>query len=140
MNRDVQQRLLDANGFAVKNLGPPAAARDATFTDNASVPTAIGRTGQAGANNSKAVEIARSGIDGAPIFDLRKHRFRRSGFDAVLLKAGQCPHGLEPLAWHSAKRHTTVAPAKAGVQAGTATAAASGVSRTSIPACAGMTA
>jgi hypothetical protein len=48
MSRDVQERPLDANGHAVRNLGAPTAAKDATFTDNETVPSAIGRTASAG--------------------------------------------------------------------------------------------
>jgi hypothetical protein len=54
MTRDRQRRPLDANGFPVTNLGAPSAERDATYTDNESVPTSIGRTAAAGSSRLAA--------------------------------------------------------------------------------------
>src|SRR5215471_8034234 len=40
MSKDVAQRELDQAGFRISNLGNPAAAGDATKTDNSTVPRA----------------------------------------------------------------------------------------------------
>lgn len=48
--RDVLQRGLDAAGNAIENLGNPTAARDATFTDNATAPKPIAGTSSPGAS------------------------------------------------------------------------------------------
>lgn len=50
MDRDVQQRPLDANGHGVHNLGRPQAANDATYTDNVTVPAPCAPVGLAGAS------------------------------------------------------------------------------------------
>jgi hypothetical protein len=48
MVRDVLLRELDAGGNAVKSLGTPAAPKDATFTDNTTVPKAAAGSGSPG--------------------------------------------------------------------------------------------
>lgn len=50
MAEDVLQRPLDAANNRVRRLGTPTAARDATFTDNASTPKPDAAVGAAGAS------------------------------------------------------------------------------------------
>jgi hypothetical protein len=45
---DVLQRLLDAGGQRISNLGAPAAASDATYTDTSFTPLANSGTGSPG--------------------------------------------------------------------------------------------
>jgi hypothetical protein len=45
---DVLERPLDAAGKRIRRLGDPSAAKDATFTDNSSVPKAPSGSGAAG--------------------------------------------------------------------------------------------
>lgn len=49
-SRDVLRRPLDADGHPVSALGAPAAPRDATFTDNTSVPKPAAGVGAPGAS------------------------------------------------------------------------------------------
>jgi hypothetical protein len=50
MARDIASRDIDLAGFRIANLGNPAAAGDATRTDNLRVPRPSGFTGSAGAS------------------------------------------------------------------------------------------
>ena len=50
MARDVAQRELDQSGFRISNLGDPAAAGDATKTDNRTIPKGSTRGGFPGSS------------------------------------------------------------------------------------------
>ena len=66
-SRDVLQRPLDAAGLKIRNLGTPAAAKDATFTDNETAPQSIGKEAKPGtsflADNSDEEEGSDEGLE-----------------------------------------------------------------------------
>ena len=51
---DVLQRPLDAAGRVVSNLGDPKAAKDATFTDNGTLPSKVAATASPGTSRLAA--------------------------------------------------------------------------------------